>query len=55
MKRWATFAAILLVGYLCLSRTFAYIGVPQWNAFIGEAALAALFFAGPRVGKRAGS
>jgi hypothetical protein len=52
MKAWTTIAAILLVGYLCLSRTFAYIGVPQWNAFIGEAALAALIVAGPGVAGR---
>jgi O-antigen ligase/polysaccharide polymerase Wzy-like membrane protein len=49
---WISATAILLLGYLCLSRTFAYLGVPQWNAFIGEACLAMLFLAGPRAGGR---
>jgi len=49
---WISAAAILLVGYLCLSRTFSYLGVPQWNAFIGEAGLLMLFLAGPRVGRQ---
>jgi hypothetical protein len=49
---WVSAAAILLVGYLCFSRTFAYLGVPQWNAFIGEAGLLMLFLAGPRVGRQ---
>ena len=49
---WISFAAILLLGYLCFSRTFAYLGVPQWNAFIGEAGLVLLFLAGPRVAGR---
>ena len=49
---WTKAAALLLVGYLCLSRTFAYLGVPQWNAFVGEGALLALFLAGPRIGRK---
>ncbi len=44
---WLRVAAALLLGYLCLSRTFAYIGVPQWSFFISEITLALFFFCGP--------
>jgi len=48
---WTRTAGLLLVGYLCLSRTFAYVGVPAWKAFIGEAVLVLFVVAGPRMGK----
>jgi O-Antigen ligase len=48
---WVKTAGLLLVGYLCLSRTFAYVGIPAWKAFIGEAVLVLFVVAGPRMGK----
>jgi hypothetical protein len=47
--RWQTAATILFLGYLCFNRTFAYLGIPSWHAFIGEAALASFLFFGPKV------
>ncbi len=44
---WLKVAAALLLGYLCLSRTFAYIGVPQWSVFISEIVLVLFFLCGP--------
>jgi hypothetical protein len=35
------------MGYLCLSRAFAYLGVPAWKIFISEAVLAMFLIAGP--------
>jgi hypothetical protein len=46
---WLKVAAALLLGYLCLSRTFAYIGVPQWSVFISEILLVLFFLCGPSV------
>jgi hypothetical protein len=48
---WTRTAGLLLVGYLCLSRTFAYVGIPVWKAFIGEVVLVLFVVAGPRMGK----
>jgi hypothetical protein len=42
-------ATFLLLGYLCFNRTFAYVGVPSLNAFIGEAVLVLLFIWGPEI------
>jgi hypothetical protein len=49
---WPAIAAILMVGYLSLSRAFAYLGIPWWKIFIGEAVLAMLFFSGPKFNGR---
>jgi hypothetical protein len=49
---WPAIAAILMVGYLSLSRAFAYLGIPWWKVFIGEAVLAMLFFSGPKFNGR---
>jgi hypothetical protein len=49
---WPKVAAILLVGYLSLSRAFAYLGIPVWKLFVSEAVIAALFIWGPRVNGR---
>lgn len=51
MAMWIKTAGLLLLGYLCLSRTFAYVGVPVWKAFIGEAVLVLFVVAGPGMGK----
>jgi hypothetical protein len=46
---WSKIAATLLFGYLCFSRTFAYVGIPWWKIFIGEVVIAMLYFSGPKV------
>ncbi len=59
-RRWrrSTFAAgLVLIGYFTLSRSFAYIGVPALNFFIGEALLAwfLIFRSRASLGRWAGS
>jgi hypothetical protein len=49
---WPRIACVLLLGYLSVSRAFAYLGIPAWKLFISEVALALFLFAGPRVGGR---
>lgn len=41
-KFWVLMAGFLLTGYLCMSRTFAYLGIPPANIFIGEVVLGLL-------------
>ncbi|MGB9434620.1 MAG: O-antigen ligase family protein, partial [Candidatus Acidiferrum sp.] len=48
-SRWLRIATFLLLGYLCFNRTFAYLGIPQLNAFIGEAVLVLLVVWGPEI------
>ena len=45
---WEKVAAFLIVGYLCASRSFAYLGLPWISLYVGEMALAALLLSGPR-------
>lgn len=45
---WARFAAFLVIGYLCMGRSFAYLGLPWFSLYIGEMALAAFLLFGPR-------
>ena len=47
MVIWPKIAGFLVVGYLCMSRSFAYLGVPP--LFIGEIVLAAFLLLKPRV------
>jgi hypothetical protein len=47
MVIWHRVAGFLLVGYLCLKKSFAYLGVPP--LFIGEIVLAAFLLLKPRV------
>jgi hypothetical protein len=47
MVFWPQIASFLLVGYLCMSRSFAYLGVPP--LFIGEIVLGAFLILKPRV------
>jgi len=49
---WPGIAAFLIVGYLSLSRAFAYLGIPWWKIFIGEVVLAMLFISGPKFDAR---
>jgi hypothetical protein len=48
---WKTMPIVLAVGYLCLSRSFAYFGIPVWNVFVGEVALAIFLLSGPKIGQ----
>jgi hypothetical protein len=45
---WPIVSALLIVGYFSLSRAFAYLGIPWWKIFIGEAVIAVLFISGPK-------
>ncbi|HVB99469.1 MAG TPA: O-antigen ligase family protein [Candidatus Dormibacteraeota bacterium] len=45
---WPEIAALLIVGYLSLGRTFAYLGLPWISLYIGEISLAAFLLFGPR-------
>src|SRR2546422_478327 len=45
---WAKIVAFLIVGYLCMSRSFAYLGIPQLHLFVGEVVLALFLFIGPK-------
>ena len=44
---WPRLFAVLIVGYLSVSRAFAYVGIPTWKVFIGEVVLALSFLWGP--------
>src|SRR6267154_183381 len=44
---WPRLFAVLIVGYLSVSRAFAYVGIPIWKVFIGEVVLALSFLWGP--------
>ncbi len=46
--KWCRLAAFLIVGYLCMSRSFAYLGMPRLSIYIGEIVLAAFLLFGPR-------
>lgn len=45
---WPRVVCFLLLGYLSMSRSFAYLGIPQWNVFVGEICLGAFLFTRPR-------
>lgn len=45
---WAALAAFLVVGYLGMGRSFAYLGLPWFSLYIGELALGAFLLFGPR-------
>jgi hypothetical protein len=47
MVIWPQVGGLLVIGYLCMTRSFAYVGVPP--LFIGELVLAAFLFLKPRV------
>ncbi len=56
-KSWAYVIGFLLLGYLSMGRSFAYLGIPPLRIFIGEMVLGAFLFQHPRaiVGKWAGA
>lgn len=48
---WRKVAVFLMVGYLCMTRSFAYLGIPWISFYLGEMTLAAFLFFGPRTKK----
>ena len=48
VRRWSQVASFLIIGYLCMSRSFAYLGIPPWHVFIGEVVLASFLLLGPK-------
>src|SRR5262245_60459608 len=48
LAMWSRTAAVLIVCYLSLGRAFAYLGVPVWNIFVSEVALALFLICGPK-------
>src|SRR5260370_34328105 len=46
---WPRVFAVLIVGYLSVSRAFAYVGIPIWKVFIGEVVLALSFLWGSKM------
>jgi hypothetical protein len=46
---WQKVVAFLVVGYFCLSRAFAYLGIPPLHLFVGEIVLAYFLLFGPKV------
>jgi hypothetical protein len=49
MVIWPQIVGFLIVGYLCLTRSFAYLGLPQASMFVGEIVLVMFVLLKPRV------
>src|SRR5712664_282081 len=49
---WRRIASVLILGYLSLSRAFAYLGIPAWKVFVSEVVLGFLLLCGPRLETR---
>lgn len=49
MVVWPGLAGLLLLGYITVPRSFAYLGAPPLKIFMGEIALATFLFLKPRV------
>jgi hypothetical protein len=45
---WTKISAFLVVGYLSMSRSFAYLGLPWISLYVGEISLLAFLLWGPR-------
>ena len=45
---WEKVAVFLIVGYLCATRSFAYLGLPWISLYVGEMTLAAFLLFGPK-------
>jgi hypothetical protein len=45
---WSKTVVFLTLGYFCMSRSFAYLGIPPWSLFVGEVVLAYFLLFGPR-------
>ena len=48
MSLWPKSLLILVTGYLAMTRSFAYLGIPPLKLFIGEMAIAAFLLSRPR-------
>lgn len=48
---WSVTVLILLLGYLCMGRSFAYWGIPPLFLFVGELVLASFLLFGPHLSK----
>jgi hypothetical protein len=46
---WLKLTALLLFGYILDGRSFAYLGLPSYNIYVGELCLALFLLFGPRV------
>lgn len=46
---WTKTVFVLLIGYFSMTRSFAYLGIPSWNIFVGEVVLAYFLLLGPRI------
>lgn len=46
---WAKFVTFLIIGYMCMGRAFAYLGLPWFSLYIGEISLGAFLLFGPRM------
>lgn len=44
---WPRIIMLMLLGYVCMGRSFAYWGIPPLHLFIGEIVLAWFLFSGP--------
>lgn len=48
---WTIAVIVLLLGYMCMGRTFAYLGIPPLYIFVGEAVLASFVLFGPQLSR----
>ena len=46
---WPKVITFVLLGYLCMARSFAHIGIPQYDIYIGEVVLVAFILSRPGV------
>jgi O-Antigen ligase len=46
---WPRIACLLILGYLGMSRSFAYLGIPAWKLFISEVVFGFLLLFGPKI------
>ncbi len=48
---WTRVAAVLVMGYLCMGRSFAYLGLSWFSVYIGELALGLFLLFGPQTNR----
>lgn len=48
VDNWTRVVLVLIVGYLSMTRSFAYLGIPWISLYIGEISLGAFLLFGPR-------
>lgn len=47
---WPRIVTVLLLGYMCMGRSFSYLGIPPLYIFVAEVVLAWFLVFGPRIG-----